>query len=592
MGMNINQILVESLTHLNYAFGYITPETYKIGVMPGVDASTFSDFTALKSKNSDLKTFITHLLAFMRHYGFDGVDFDWEYPGATDRQPNELNSAEDGANYILLMQDIQAAFDLQPESLVLSFTAPTSYWYLRWFDIGKMAEAADYINFMTYDLHGVWDSNNPIGNQVLAHTNLTEIKEALELLWRNNVPPAKVNIGLAFYSRTFQLSDKTCTTPGCPFKGGAIAGACTQNSGTLSYSEITDVLASQNITPVYDEKAGIKYFTWNQDQWASYDDEETFQQKIEFANEQGLGGLLIWSVDQDDRNLDALRGVLYPDDVKAENDIGDNISYWENQQPGACETTSCGGSCSPGTIEITTVTCPSGGKKPQKLCCPIASAPDPMALASSKDGGNSHCSDGRQFYCCPIPEVADGAGINYGWKDKCSDDQTILTFAGTFLEDIAPIAGLAGLFGPDLEDALDQLDIDNEKQYCCGKEEATNWKDCYWAGTTGKFLNSCDDNHCNTGIEVELTTSYFGEGETCAPMYERQRAFCCTPASGQSLFLPVPLEYLFPNPPSSNIADPVFNLEVDDTWGTGNAEGEDERTTAFSTPACHSLYIS
>ncbi|EEA26608.1 hypothetical protein PMAA_076690 [Talaromyces marneffei ATCC 18224] len=268
--------------------------------------------------------------------------------------------------------------------------------------------------------------------------------------------------------------------------------------------------------------------------------------------------------------------------------------------PGACETTSCGGSCSPGTIEITTVTCPSGGKKPQKLCCPIASAPDPstctwrggpglcngqchggeVALASSKDGGNGHCSDGRQFYCCPIPEVADGAGINCGWKDKCSDDQTILTFAGTFLEDIAPIAGLAGLFGPDLEDALDQLDIDNEKQYCCGKEEATNWKDCYWAGTTGKFLNSCDDNHCNTGIEVELTTSYFGEGETCAPMYERQRAFCCTPASGRSLFLPVPLEYLFPNPPSSNIADPVFNLEVDDTWGTGNAEGEDEPNNA------------
>uniref|UniRef100_A0A093UKJ6 Uncharacterized protein n=1 Tax=Talaromyces marneffei PM1 TaxID=1077442 RepID=A0A093UKJ6_TALMA len=141
------------------------------------------------------------------------------------------------------------------------------------------------------------------------------------------------------------------------------------------------------------------------------------------------------------------------------------VSYWENQQPGACETTSCGGSCSPGTIEITTVTCPSGGKKPQKLCCPIASAPDPstctwrggpglcngqchggeVALASSKDGGNGHCSDGRQFYCCPIPEVADGAGINCGWKDKCSDDQTILTFAGTFLEDIAPIAGLAAV---------------------------------------------------------------------------------------------------------------------------------------------------
>jgi chitinase len=54
-----------------------------------------------------------------------------------------------------------------------------------------MMEAADYVNFMTYDLHGVWDSDNPIRNQVLAHTNLTEIEEALELLWRNAVPPGQ-----------------------------------------------------------------------------------------------------------------------------------------------------------------------------------------------------------------------------------------------------------------------------------------------------------------------------------------------------------------------------------------------------------------
>ncbi|EED20975.1 hypothetical protein TSTA_082080 [Talaromyces stipitatus ATCC 10500] len=55
MGININQIPIENLTHLNYAFGYITPGTYEIGAMSGVDASTFFDFIALKSKNSDLK---------------------------------------------------------------------------------------------------------------------------------------------------------------------------------------------------------------------------------------------------------------------------------------------------------------------------------------------------------------------------------------------------------------------------------------------------------------------------------------------------------------------------------------------------------
>lgn len=277
-----------------------------------------------------------------------------------------------------------------------------------------MVKAVNYMNFMTYDLHGTWDADSPIGNQVLAHTNLTEIQEALNLLWRNNIPPEKVNLGLGFYSRTFELRDPACKTPGCPFKGGAQPGACSENSGTLSYREITEVLISKDLKPVYDEVAGVKYFSWDDNQWASYDDSQTFQQKIKFANDRGLGGTLLWALDQDTTNLDALRAVVYPQTLKSTNTEANDVSFWEQQHPGACGTTICGGSCKPGTIEITTLKCPGGGDRPQKICCPIAAAPDPeschwrgnppycngqchggeVALASSTHGGNGHCRDG------------------------------------------------------------------------------------------------------------------------------------------------------------------------------------------------------
>lgn len=55
-----------------------------------------------------------------------------------------------------------------------------------------------------------------------------------------------------------------------------------------------------------------------------------------------------------------------------------------------------------------------------------------------------------------------------------------MTFAGTFLEDIDPVIALAGLVGDALANALNGLDIQDEKVYCCGKEEAKNWKNCYW----------------------------------------------------------------------------------------------------------------
>lgn len=49
-----------------------------------------------------------------------------------------------------------------------------------------MASYVDWINLMSYDLHGVWDSTNPIGSHVLAHTNLTEIDLALDLVYLFN----------------------------------------------------------------------------------------------------------------------------------------------------------------------------------------------------------------------------------------------------------------------------------------------------------------------------------------------------------------------------------------------------------------------
>jgi chitinase len=56
-----------------------------------------------------------------------------------------------------------------------------------------------------------------------------------------------------------------------------------------------------------------------------------------------------------------------------------------------------------------------------------------------------------------------------------------LTFAGTFLEAVSDVLDFTGLVGQALADYLRDVDMDNERQYCCSKEEIKNWKDCYWA---------------------------------------------------------------------------------------------------------------
>lgn len=168
-----------------------------------------------------------------------------------------------------------------------------------------MIKYADWINLMTYDLHGVWDATDPIGSIVQGHTtNLTEIKLAAELFWRVDIPPAKIVMGFGFYGRSFTLADPSCTKPGCPFSGASNPGPCSATGSILSYYEIMDILngatskkRAMTITPTHDTTDAANYFTFDENQWVSYDDAVTFKQKVDWANGVGLGGALIWASD-------------------------------------------------------------------------------------------------------------------------------------------------------------------------------------------------------------------------------------------------------------------------------------------------------
>jgi chitinase len=105
-------------------------------------------------------------------------------------------------------------------------------------------------------------------------------------------------MSFGFYGRSFQLADTRCTTPGCRFRGGADPGPCSDTSGILMYYEIMALLKQNpGLKPIYDKAAGVKYLVYNKDQWVSYDDAETFKQKVDWANNLGLGGSLIWASD-------------------------------------------------------------------------------------------------------------------------------------------------------------------------------------------------------------------------------------------------------------------------------------------------------
>jgi chitinase len=67
-----------------------------------------------------------------------------EYPAAPDRGGHPGDTAA-FTDFLKRLQDVNSQ---QPTKYLVSFTAPTSYWYLRGFDLGAV-DHVDWINVMS-----------------------------------------------------------------------------------------------------------------------------------------------------------------------------------------------------------------------------------------------------------------------------------------------------------------------------------------------------------------------------------------------------------------------------------------------------------
>jgi chitinase len=104
----------------------------------------------LREPRPTVTSFTSNLLKFLETYGYDGVDLDWEYPGAPDRGGKEDNAK----NYVLLVETMRKALDNLGRKFRIMFAAPSSFWYLRAFDLPGIIKHIDWINivgcFATY----------------------------------------------------------------------------------------------------------------------------------------------------------------------------------------------------------------------------------------------------------------------------------------------------------------------------------------------------------------------------------------------------------------------------------------------------------
>lgn len=131
---------------------------------------------------------------------------------------------------------------------------------------------------------------------------MTEVGLGLDLLWRNDINPDKVVMGLGFYGRAFTATSTSCLDPWCTFESGAAALPCSHEISVALGSEILDIIEEQKVTPVLDKDSASKILVYGGNQWVSYDDEETLKMKADFARSLCLNGVMVWAISQDNKD--------------------------------------------------------------------------------------------------------------------------------------------------------------------------------------------------------------------------------------------------------------------------------------------------
>lgn len=309
-------------THYIYSFASLDGATFTIKAFDSwldLDKGTYAQFNNMKQKNPKLKTliaiggandshgskysqlvassakinnFVASVVAFLDKHNFDGLDVDWEYPKAADRH-----------GFSNLLKSLRKAF--APKGYVLSVAVSAGRHVIdSGYDVKVMSDNVDFINVMTYDMHGSWerqaDHHAPLFKRSWEGGN-NNVDYIINYYISQGASASKIILGIPLYGRSWTLSSGK-TSPPAPASGAGAAGLITKQAGFLGYNEICKSVKSGTYKVVRDAQQKCGPYAFSSSLWVGYDDVETAIVKSKYALSSGLGGAMVWDISTDDFN--------------------------------------------------------------------------------------------------------------------------------------------------------------------------------------------------------------------------------------------------------------------------------------------------
>ncbi|GLV40355.1 Chitinase 7 [Carabus blaptoides fortunei] len=267
-----------------------------------------SRFSKVASSPQLRATFAKNVVDFVKKYNFDGFDVDWEYPTKSDMG----GKPEDLVNFSSLLKELSQALKSQGLLLTAAVGA-TEQAATTYYQVPELSKYLDFINVMTYDIHGPWDGmtghNAPLNPSSRDMNPYLNVKACIQSWINHGADPAKLVLGMPTYGKSFTISNPSTNGVGVPSIGDGQAGPYTKQRGMLGYNEIVEKLRDGQLTELWDAEQEVPY-AYSGNFWLSYDNERSIGLKVDYAKQMGLGGTMIWSIETDDFN--GVSGTKFP----------------------------------------------------------------------------------------------------------------------------------------------------------------------------------------------------------------------------------------------------------------------------------------
>lgn len=251
---------------------------------------------------------------------FDGFDIDWEYPASANGNVGNDYSPADTANFTALLAEFRAELnDIGGKHLLLTATLPAGPTEINSIQLSQIGQYLDFGDVMAYDMHGAFETNGPTNFQSPmfdvksnpAYGTLFDINDAITSYLNGGFPSAKLNLGVPFYGRGWTgVPDggthglyQTVTGPTAAFQ-------YSQQAGVADYKELE---AAGELNNLYFDGDNVSSWAYDGTNFFTFDTPYTLTLKRQYIQSMGLGGIMMYALENDDANNSLFNAAAGPE---------------------------------------------------------------------------------------------------------------------------------------------------------------------------------------------------------------------------------------------------------------------------------------